>query len=135
MIQDIATRSAIASLTGHLLRWVSNLGRAGAQRKLESRASLERVLLALRKTAVYRRSLDEGVGKNYDREAEIATEWTALALELERLGLAKLAKKCRVMGWFWENPERFDAEFLERAEIGFVQVERAATQLLKNIKD
>lgn len=134
MIQETAARSAIASLTGHLVRWVANLGRAGRQRKLESRASLERVLLAVRKTAVYRRSLDEGAPKNYDRESEIAMQWTALALELDRLGLDKLAKKCRVMGWYWENPDRFDSDFLAQAGVRFDQVERLAVQLMAGIR-
>lgn len=133
MIQETAARTAIASLAGHLVRWVTNLGRAGARRKLQSRASLERVLLAVRKTAVYRRSLDDGADKNYDREADIAMEWTALALELERLGLAKLAKKCRVMGWYWENPGRFDSDFLDQAGVRFDQVERLAVQLMSDM--
>lgn len=135
MITDIAARTAVSSLTGHLLRWISNLSRAGKQRKLESRASLKRVLLAVRKTAVYRRSLDEGAAKNYERESDIAMEWTALAVELEQLGLAKLAKKCRVMGWHWEQPGRFDADFLHKAGVRFDEVERLALKQIAETGD
>lgn len=133
MIQETVTGSTISALIGHLVRWVTNLGRAGAARKRESRESLKQVVLAVRKTAVYGRSLDAGTTRNFDREAEIAMEWTALAIELERLGLGKLAKKCRVTGWYWENQERFDAGFLERAQVGLDQVERLALALLAEI--
>ena len=134
MIQETVTRSAIAALIGHLARWVANLDRAGAARKRESRESLKQVVLAVRKTAVYGRSLDAGEARNFDREAEIAMQWTALAIELERLGLGKLAKKCRVTGWYWENQARFDAEFLERAQVRLDQVERLALALLADIE-
>ncbi len=133
MIQETVTRSAISALISHLLRWITNLDRAGAARKRESRESLKQVVLAVRKTAVYGRSLDSGARRHFDREAEIAMQWTALAIELEGLGLRKLAKKCRVTGWYWENPQRFDADFLERAQVRLDQVERLAVALLADI--
>ena len=75
---------------------MSNLRRAGDDRKNESRASLEKVILAVRKTSIYYRALDEGQDKNYEKESEISSEWTSLAMELDRLKLYKLSKKCRV---------------------------------------
>lgn len=133
MIQEVATKAAVSALTTHIIKWVTNLGRAGDSRKLESRVCLERVILAVRKTAIYCRSLDSGQDINYQTEAEISMEWTSLAIELDRLKLQKLAKKCRVKGWYWENQGRFDEEFLSKAQISFETVERIAAQLLSEI--
>lgn len=135
MISEVVGGAAVSGLTTHLLKWISNLKRAGRRRKLESRACLERVVLAVRKTSIYCRSLDEGQSVNHHIEAEISMEWTSLAFELDRLKLTNLAKKCRVKGWYWENQGRFDAVFLSKAQISFEHVERQAYQLLREIDD
>ena len=133
MLVEAVGGGVVSALTTHLLKWVTNLRRAGENRKNESRDSLKRVILTVRKTSVYCRALDEGQPKNYDKEAEISAQWTGLAMELDRLKLEKLAKKCRVKGWYWEDQGRFDSEFLKHAQVSFKQVEDLATQLLKEI--
>ncbi|MEH6625931.1 MAG: hypothetical protein V7739_05765 [Motiliproteus sp.] len=126
-------KAAVSALTTHIIKWISNLGRAGNSRKEESRICLEKVILAVRKTSIYCRSLDQGQATNYDKEAEIALDWTRLALELDRLKLDKLAKKCRVNGWYWEDQGRFDEDFLRKAQVGFDHIEKLATLLLQKI--
>ncbi|MCW8886199.1 MAG: hypothetical protein OQK12_13260 [Motiliproteus sp.] len=133
MIESVAGKAAVSALATHIVRWIANLGRAGDYRKEQSRQCLERVILAVRKTAVYCRSLDQGKPVSHDKEAEIAIEWTQLALELERLKLDKLAKKCRVSGWYWEDQGRFDEEFLRKAQVSFNHIETLASRLLKSI--
>lgn len=133
MIEEIIAEVTLSALANHILKWFTNLRRAGPQRKLESRACLEKVILAVRKTAVYCRALDEGHPKSYDKETEIAQEWTGLSLELERLRIQKLAKKCHVKGRYWENPNNFDDKFLSEAQISFEQIEIAAYALLRGI--
>lgn len=133
MIIEAVGAGAVSALTTHILKWVSNLSRAGNDRKNESRASLKKVILAVRNTSIYCRALDEGLSKDYQKETEISVEWTNLAMELERLKLYELAKKCRVKGWYWEDQGRFDQDFLEKAQINFAQVERLASKLLREI--
>lgn len=133
MVAEAIGGAVVSALTTHLLKWVANLRRAGNSRKVESRESLERVILAVRKTSIYCSSLEDGGEKNYNIETEISMEWTQLAMELERLGLCALAKKCRVKGWYWEDKGRFDEQFLEKAQVSFNQVESLATQLLREI--
>ncbi len=133
MIVEAVGGAAVSALTTHILKWITNLSRAGKERKKESRACLKKVILAVRKTSIYCRALDEGQQINYAKEEEISIEWTELALELDRLKLNKLAKKCRVKGWYWQNQGRFDQAFLEKAQISFSQVERLANQLIREI--
>ena len=91
-----------------------------------------KVILAVRKTVVYCRSLDEGNDIDHEKETDISVEWTSLAMELDRL---KLAKKCRVKGWYWKDQGRFDEAFPTKAQINFGQIERMATQLLSDINN
>ncbi len=133
MIKEVLGKAAISAFMTHIERWISNLKRAGKKRKQESQACLKRVILAVRKTAVYCRSLKEGRNINYDKETEIAMEWTRLGIELEQLKLTNLAKKCRVKGWYWENHFRYDKDFLSKAQISFEQVERQASKLLREL--
>jgi len=133
LIVEAVGGAAVSALTTHILKWIANLRRAGDERKNESRACLVKVVLAVRKTSIYCHALDEGQQENYAKEEEISLEWTKLALELDGLKLHKLAKKCRVKGWYWENQGRFDQVFLEKSQITFTQVESLANQLIHEI--
>ncbi|MCJ8321280.1 MAG: hypothetical protein MJK12_16695 [Colwellia sp.] len=133
MVTEIVGKAAVSSVTTHIIKWVANLGRAGDLRKNESRACLEKVILAVIKTKAYCSSLDDGEQIDHAKESEIAVEWRSLSMELERLKLLKLAKKCKVKSWYWEDQGRFDAEFLQKAQVGFEQVERTASLLLRDI--
>lgn len=133
VIVETVGAGVVSALTTHIIKWVTNLKRAGDLRKNESRPSLERVILAVRKTSIYCRSLEDGQPKNYQTESEISVEWSSLGMELEKLKLTALSKKCRVKGWYWEDQGRFDSEFLNEAQVSFEQVERLATQLLREL--
>ena len=133
MATEIVGKAAVSSLTTHIIKWVANLGRAGENRKNESRACLEKVILAVIKTRLYCSALDAGQPVDYAKESEIAIEWRTLSMELERLKLLKLAKKCKVKSWYWEDQGRLDADFLKQAQVGFEQVEKTASLLLKQI--
>ena len=133
VVTEIIGKAAVSSLTTHIIKWVANLGRAGDNRKNESRACLEKVILAVIKTRSYCSSLDKGQPVDYAKEAEISQDWRSLSMELERLKLLKLAKKCKVKSWYWEDQGHLDAEFLQQAQVGFEQVEKTASLLLREI--
>ena len=123
------------SLITHAKKWVSNLRRAGRQRKLESRAALRDVIVAVRKTTIYTRSLKEGGAKSLEQERELSLLWTELSFKLEDLGIGKLAKRCRIKGMYWADPASMDSEFLEKAGIGLSDIERLARLSLQELRD
>ncbi|MCB1659671.1 MAG: hypothetical protein KDI39_15745 [Pseudomonadales bacterium] len=133
MIAEMVGKTVISAVITHIVKWIANLNRAGNARKQQSEECLQRVIIAVRKTAVYCRYLDNGNNPDYVRESDISCEWTALALELEKLKLTALAKKCRVKGWYWEDQGRFDEVFLKEAQVSFEHIEKSATILLNAI--
>ncbi|WP_206212358.1 hypothetical protein [Wenzhouxiangella sp. XN79A] len=120
------------ALFGHLIRWLGNLRRAGRARKLESKRALRDVIGAVRRTTVILRAAEQGVVPPSDR-AELAERWTELGFRLEDLGLSKLAKRCEIRGRLGADPDRFDAEFLERADIQLERIERLARLTLREL--
>lgn len=127
MIDPITSR-AVSELLKHVLSWLYNLKRAGDDRKNESLAALNKVIIAVRRTSVYTRSREVG-GVDLSVESELAVLWTELAFELQSLGLTKLAKKCDVKGRYWAAPESFSHEWLEQAEIGLETIEQLAIRI------
>lgn len=120
-------------LFGHLIRWLGNLRRAGERRKIESKRALRDVVRAVRRTTVYLRAAEAGEASPSD-QAELAERWTELGFRLEDLGLSKLAKRCEIRGRHGADPETFDAEFLERADIQLDRIETLARLTLRELE-
>ena len=123
-------------LLGHVRRWLSNLGRAGRERRLESRDALRAVILAVRETERYVSDLEDGRRHSRKRENRISQLWTRLSFELEDLKIAGLAKACRINGRYWstrkeDGSSAYDKDFLRTAGARLADVERAANHALK----
>lgn len=125
--------SQLSGLLGHLIRWLSNLRRAGEQRKRQSVTALRDVILAVRETTVYLRTVHETGRKNLTTEKELARLWTELAFQMEDLGLGKLAKRCDISGQQWADPKRFNEDFLNKADVSLESIERLARLTLREI--
>ena len=117
----------------HAGSWVANLRRASRARKQQSVDALRKVVVAARKTAVYTRRLQEKGTRAYQVEDELAVLWTELGFALDDLGIDKLAKRCRIKGQHWADPASFDADYLEKADVGLDRMEKLALQLLREL--
>ena len=126
------TGGNLRTLFVHLLRWLTNLRRAGDARKAESRRALQDVVRAVRRTQVYLRAVEAGRATAAE-EAALAERWTELGFRLEDLGLVKLAKRCDVRGRHGADPDSFDAEFLDKADIQLDQIEKLARLTLHEL--
>lgn len=122
------------ALIRHLKQWLTNLQRAGIERKRESVKALRAVILAARKTRTYLRKLKTGAPADHAQEAQLSEMWTRLGFELKDLGLGKLAKRCDITGRYWADPGQFDREFLDRADIGLARMEQLARQTVAEIE-
>ena len=122
----------------HVKQWLSNLGRAGKERKQQSKKALRAVILAVRETESYVTDLNQGAQQNKSTEREIANLWTTLAFELEDLGISRLAKACRIKGKYWSTRKRdgssaFTEDFLTKAGTRLSDIERSARLALRQI--
>ncbi len=131
----ISTDISLWMLLRHLKQWLTNLSRAGGARKSESIKALRGVILASRLTTAYLRKLKKTATPDHAQESRLAEVWTGLAFDLKDLGLNELAKRCDVSGRYWADPEQFDKDFIERADIGLKRMEQLARQLVAEIED
>jgi len=122
------------ALIKHLKSWLTNLRRAGDERKRQSIEALRAVILAARNTGVYLRKLNDGVKQDHAQEAKLSQMWTELGFVLKDLGLGALAKRCDISGRYWADPAQFDREFLDRADVGLARMEQLALQLVAEIE-
>lgn len=129
------TEIGLRELFRHLGQWLTNLRRAGANRKKESTDALRSVIVASRETTVYVRHLNETGLQDHQEEARLSAIWTKLSFRLTDLGLTKLAKRCDIKGRYWSNPAQFVHTFLEKADIGLEKIEKLARQILVEIAD
>ena len=60
--------------------------------------------------------------------------WTELGFRLTDLGLDKLAKRCDISGRYWADPQRFDDDFLARADVGLERMEQLARHLIAEVE-
>ena len=121
-------------LIRHLGRWLSNLQRAGDERKASSIMALRAVVIAARHTQTYVRQLADTAKQDHRTEAGLATMWTELGFRLQDLSLEKLAKRCDINGRYWADPARFDSDFLSKADVGLERMEKLARQLILEIE-
>ena len=118
----------------HLRQWLVNLDRAGKQRKRESIAALRAVTVAARATRAYLRRIADTARSDHAEEARLSEMWTGLGFKLRDLGLGALAKRCDISGRYWADPAQFDADFLDKADIGLERMEQLARQLLAEVE-
>ena len=129
-----ATERLLWELFRHLKAWLANLQRAGASRKRESIEALRGVVLAARLTQTYLRKLKDNNTRDHAEEGRLTHTWTELGFRLGDLGLTKLAKRCDVSGRYWADPKRFDADFMEKADVGLERMEQLARALIAEVE-
>lgn len=132
---EVVTAISLWELVKHAGSWVVNLQRARTSRKEESVEALRKVVIAARHTAVYMRQLQDTGQRSHKKEEELAILWTELSFALEDLGMDKLAKRCRIKGKEWADPQSMDVSYLEKADAGLERMEQLANALLKEILD
>jgi|GEM_PF-317735 len=132
---DMADISAglIWDLLRHASSWLTNLGRASKERKEQSIRALREVITASRETAVYLRCMKETGKRKPKTEARLAVLWTELGFALEDIGIGKLAKRCQITGKHWAEPDRYDDDFLQKADVSLDRMEKLANEILAQI--
>jgi len=133
-IMDIISAELLWDIFKHIRSWLANLNRAGDERKRESVAALRGIITASRETAVYIRQMKDTGTHNYNTENHLSLLWTELGFALEDLKLDKLARRCKIKGKHWANPEHYDENFLKKADISLERMEQLARVMLINIK-
>jgi hypothetical protein len=118
----------------HVRSWLANLSRAGEQRQRQSVDALRGIITAARQTAVYLRQLEETGRRDHATEQQLSVRWTELGFLLEDLGIGKLAKRCQITGKHWSDPNHYDRDFLEKADVSLDRMERLATEILHRIR-
>ncbi len=131
---DAISNKVLSELFSHGVRWLSNLGRARAERKQQSINALRKVIIASRQTAVYIRQLNDTGEIDHSTESNLAVLWTELGFALEDLQLNKLAKRCQITGKHWSNPQHFTNEFLDKADISLNKMEKMAKLILLDVQ-
>lgn len=131
-----ASASSLLSLGKFLVQWLESLSRASAERKAGCIDALDRVIAATRETQRYCTERDRG-RVDPQKEGQLASMWTDLSFELERVGVKKLAKRCDVKGRYWGargSPEKFSKEWLNQADITLESVARLARRIKAEVK-
>jgi len=128
--------SSLLSLGKFMFQWLQSLSRATEARKAECVNALDRVIAATRETRRYCTERDRGRVDSF-REGQLASMWTDLSFELERVGVKKLAKRCDVKGRYWGargSPEHFSEEWLNQADITLDSVDRLARRIKAEVR-
>jgi len=71
--------------------------------------------------------------RNHGKEARLSTHWTTLGFQLQDLGIDKLAKRCQIKGKYWSDPDHYDGDFMEKADVSLERMERLAREILAEI--
>jgi len=130
----VITDISLWELIKHLKQWLTNLNRASSARQRRSIEALRAVVIAARNTQAYVRLLNDTTNQDHQQEANLSEMWTELGFKLTDLGLSKLAKRCDIKGRYWADPNRFDNEFLQKADVGLERMEQLARQMLAQIE-
>lgn len=127
---DILSTKVLGELFNHGAKWLSNLRRANNERKQASIQALRKVITSSRETAVYVRQLNDNGNRDHNTERHLSLLWTELGFALEDIGIQKLAKRCQIKGKHWSNPEHYDKDFLDKADISLEKMEKIAREVL-----
>lgn len=130
---SLISDSLLRELFRHLRAWLTNLQRAGHERKRQSIDALRAVVVAARHTQVYLRKLRVDACQDHGEEAKLAGMWTELGFRLVDLQLTRLAKRCDITGRYWADSDQFDADFLRKADVGLQRMEQLARQMIAEI--
>lgn len=130
---ELLTRPMLWALLKHVKQWLTNLNRANQERQAQSVAALRSVIVASRNTAIYLRQLQDTGQPCHQREAALCEQWTRLGFALSDLGLGTLAKRCEIKGRYWAEPQQFDHDFLQKADVGLARMEQLARQMLRQV--
>lgn len=130
----LITDISLWALIKHLKLWLTNLRRAGDERKRQSIRALRAVIIAARSTKAYLRKLTVTAKQDYAQEAKLAQTWTELGFVLKDLKLGALAKRCDISGRYWADPQQFERAFLDKADVGLARMEQLARQLVAEIE-
>ena len=130
---DVITSKILWEILKHTKSWLTNLGRASDERKELSVRAVRNVITALRETAVYIRSMKDTGNRNHDTESHLSVLWTELSFALQDIGINKLAKRCQIKGKHWANPNHYDQDFLQKADISLESMEKLANEILVQI--
>ncbi len=79
------------------------------------------------------RQLHDNRVRDHATERRISLLWTELGFALEDLGIGPLAKRCRITGKHWSDPEHYDEVFLQKADISLERMEQLAGDILQDI--
>lgn len=131
---EILSTKLLWEILKHAKAWLTNLDRASQARKAQSVKAVRKVIIASRETAVYIRSMKTAGQPNHEIEARLSVLWTELGFELQDIGIHKLAKRCQIRGKHWADPNHYDADFLQKADIGLESMEKLAHEILAHIK-
>jgi len=126
--------SEILSIITHIKKWVTNLLRAKAKRKQQSKEALRAVIKAVRGSTIYLRSIRETGKKYIEKEREISLLWTDLSFKLEDIRLKKLSERCMILSKYWADPSAFDESFIKKAGSRLEDIENLAQASLKELK-
>lgn len=130
---DTITAKLLWEILKHARSWLANLDRAGKERKEQSIRAVRDVITASRETAVYIRRMKETGSRCHDAEARLSVLWTELGFALQDIGINKLAKRCQIKGKHWANPNYYDQDFLQKADISLDKMEKLANEILAQI--
>lgn len=130
---DVITTKTLWEILKHAKSWLTNLDRASNERKKQSVRAVRNVITALRETAVYIRSMKDTGNCNHDTETHLSILWTELSFALQDIGINKLAKRCQIKGMLWANPNHYDQDFLQKADISLESMEKLANEILVQI--
>ena len=126
--------SEILSIITHIKKWVTNLLRAKAKRKQQSKDALRAVIKAVRETTIYLRIIRETGKNSIKKERELSLLWTELSFKLEDIRLKKLAERCIILSRYWADPLEFDESFLSKAGKRLSNIEQLAQAGLDGIR-
>jgi len=118
----------------HVRSWLANLNRASEDRKQQSIKALRNIISASRETAVYIRQMNDSGLRDHATEKRLSLLWTELSFSLDDLGISALAKRCNIKGKQWANPDHYDADFINKADVSLDRMERLAQEILLELK-
>lgn len=127
---DNISAELLWSLFKNARSWLANLNRASDERKKQSISALRGIIKASRETAVYIREMKDHKARDYDKENHLSLLWTELGFALEDLKIFKLAKRCQIQGKQWSDPDHYEQDFIEKADISLDRMEQLAREIL-----
>lgn len=130
---EILTSGLLWDLLKNIKSWLTNLNRASKERKTQSIKALRDVIAASRETSVYMRQLNDTGKRDHETEARLTVLWTELGFALEDIGITKLAKRCQIKGKGWADPNHYDKDFIQKADVSLDRMEKLANEILVQI--